>query len=107
MENETTTKNLIPSSKVYVYEIDNRINGFIGTLDNYIAGLFVAEDHQSKGIGKALLNQVKRSNSELTLNVYSKNKRALEFYTRQGFEQVSKNIDTNTNELEIMMTWKG
>ena len=48
MENETTTKNLIPSSKIYVYEIDNRINGFIGTLDNYIAGLFVVEDHQSK-----------------------------------------------------------
>ena len=47
--------------------------------DNYIAGIFVKEAAQSKGIGKQLLNYVKELKSVLSLNVYQKNIRAISF----------------------------
>ena len=41
------------------------IDGFIGLTDSYIAGLFVKDIVQSKGIGKQLLDYVKRIKSSL------------------------------------------
>lgn len=37
---------ILPNAEVYVYEVGNEILGFIGMDADYIAGIFVAEDHQ-------------------------------------------------------------
>lgn len=57
------------------------------------------------GIGSELLNCVKKYHSSLTLSVYKKNKRAVAFYQKQGFEVIEKKIDKNVNE-EYVMEWK-
>ena len=73
--------------------------------ENYIAGIFVQENAQSRGIGKQLLNYVKEIKTTLSLSVYQKNMRAISFYQREQFIIQSKNIDDN-NEKEFIMSWK-
>ncbi len=104
--NYERVQEMLPKANLYVYEEDNKIQGFIGLSDNYIAGIFVYPSYQSKGIGKVLLDFVKEKQSFLTLQVYQKNYRALTFYKREGFVPVKEQLDQDTNELEIVMDWK-
>lgn len=98
-------KEMLPDSEIFVYEQNHIIQGFIGLMDQYIAGIFVKADSQSKGIGKALLNYVKESHSELSLHVYRKNTRAVAFYVREGFDVAKEQADENTGEVELAMNW--
>lgn len=106
--NYEIVKEILPKSEIYVYEEDdtNLIDGFIGLLDSYLAGLFVKDTAQSKGIGKQLLDYAKSIKSEMTLSVYQKNIRAVHFYQREQFQIQSENIDDNTNEKEFIMIWR-
>lgn len=99
-------KDILPQAEVYVYEIDNEIKGFIGLTDNYIAGIFIASECQSKGIGKELLCYAKEKKENLSLSVYIKNSRAINFYKRENFKVISENLDENTGEKEFYMTWE-
>ncbi len=103
--NYDKVKQILPKSTVYVYEMDNKIQGFIGLIDNYIAGVFVDNNVQSKGIGKKLLDYVKQHNERLTLHVYQKNYRAVKFYQREGFVILNEQIDEDTKEAEFTMFW--
>lgn len=105
-KNYDMVKEILPQADVFVYEEENKIKGFVGIMDNYIAGIFVLKNMQSKGIGKKLLEYIKNKKTELSLNVYEKNNRAIEFYKKEKFEIVSKKIDENTNEIEVLMKWK-
>ncbi|WP_307495018.1 N-acetyltransferase [Clostridium sardiniense] len=97
----------IPISKTYIYKEDNIIKGFISILNNnFIGGLFVANDSQGQGIGRELVDTVKNELNSLTLNVFKENVRALKFYKREGFEIVSESIDSATLKEEILMKWK-
>lgn len=60
---------------------------------------------QSLGFGRKLLNFVKAIHLTLQLNVYKKKQKAISFYLREGFLIISENIDDNTQELELSMTW--
>lgn len=106
--NFENVKALFSQAEIYVFEDDefNKIRGFIGLDNNYIAGLFVSENFQSGGIGKQLLDYVKEIKPELSLNVYKKNTRAVQFYQRENFKIISEKTDKNTNETEYEMIWK-
>lgn len=106
-DNYAVVKDLLPQAEIYVYEDDdsNQIDGFIGLTDNYIEGIFIREALQSRGIGKQLLNYVKKIKSIMSLRVYQKNTRAITFYQREQFVIRSENIDDSTNEKEFIMTW--
>lgn len=102
--NYAEVKKLLAQAEIYIYE-DQIILGFIGLMDNYIAGIFVSEESQSKGIGKKLLDYAKGIKKELRLSVYEKNTLAISFYKREGFTIESENIDKDTNEQELNMLW--
>lgn len=106
-DNYEMVKDTLPQAEIYVYEDDetNKIDGFIGLTDNYIEGIFVREAGQSRGIGKQLLDYVKKIKSNMRLSVYQKNIRAIGFYQSEQFVIQSENIDDNTNEKEFIMTW--
>lgn len=74
-------------------------------MENYIAGIFVKGNNKSKGIGKSLLDFIKEKREELNLSVYEKNTRAIEFYKREGFVVVDKNIEEDNDEVEFLMSW--
>lgn len=64
-------------------EKDDDIRGFIGMMENYIAGIFVDEKFRSCGIGRELLDYAKSVKKELSLSVYKKNQAAARFYLLQ------------------------
>ena len=105
--NYEMVEEILPKAEIYVHEDDdtNLINGFIGLMNSYLAGLFVKDSAQSKGIGKQLLDYAKNIKSEMTLSVYQKNIRAVHFYQREQFQIQSENIDDSTNEKEFIMIW--
>lgn len=122
-------KETLPRAEVYVFETDEknvraagkiyeeaaadirehtvrRLTGFIGITGGYIAGIFVKEGEQSRGVGKQLLDHAKKGRRRLTLQVYEKNDRAIHFYQREGFHVRYSDVDENTGEAEFLMEWK-
>lgn len=99
-------KRAIPVSEVYVCENEEGVCGFAGIEDSYIIGLFVEDSARSKGIGKMMLDYIKNIREELTLNVYQKNERAIEFYKREKFTVEAETVDQNTKEQEFVMSWR-
>lgn len=106
--NLETVKNMLPQAEIYVYEDEktHRILGFAGLTGSYLAGIFVEENSRSRGIGKQLIDSIKKIKPEIHLNVYKKNIRAVSFYLREDFTAQSESVDSNTNEKELLMTWK-
>lgn len=92
-------------SKIYIYEENEIIYGFVGINDGFIEGLFVIKNNRSKGIGKKLIDFCKQKNNILSLKVYKKNKRALKFYIREKFKIEEETIDDENNEIEYKMVW--
>lgn len=101
-------KEMLPLAELYIYENDQtkQIEGFIGLINDYIAGIFVKSKVQSKGIGKQLLDYIKNLRQHLHLSVYQKNQRAIYFYQREQFIIDSENMDNDTGEKEFVMVWK-
>lgn len=104
--NYELVKEMLSQAEVYVYESNGKIQGFIGLNGEYMEGIFVCDKLQSQGIGKRLLDFVKKSRTELSLNVYQKNTRAIHFYQREGFEIQSEGLDEATGEKDYVMTWQ-
>jgi putative acetyltransferase len=61
---------------------------------------------RSCGVGKRLLEYVKQTHSALSLDVYQKNIRAVDFYRREGFVIVSSQADEDTGEFDFTMSWE-
>jgi putative acetyltransferase len=103
--NYDMVKDMLPNAAIFVYEDNNIIQGFVGLMESYMAGIFINANSQSKGIGKALLDYVKENRSELSLQVYRKNVRAVKFYLREDFVVLKEQIDEKTGEVELIMNW--
>lgn len=99
-------KELLLQATVYVYEDNQKIQGFIGLNGEYIEGIFVSAEMQSHGIGRLLLDYIKNRKTKLFLNVYQQNTRAISFYKREGFEIKSYSLDKATGEKDYFMTWQ-
>ena len=106
ISNYEFVKEMLPQAEVYVYEDDKMIQGFIGINDEYIEGIFVSDEMQSRGIGKMLLDYIKDKKDRLQLKVYQKNVRAMSFYQREGFTIQSEEMNEFTREKEYVMNWE-
>lgn len=104
-QNFHMVRELLPQAELWVREQDEKLLGFIGLTDDYIAGIFVDGSARSKGIGKELLDHVKQLHRTLTLHVYEKNLRAVNFYLREGFLIQSVQTAETTGEPEFLMIW--
>lgn len=93
-------------AKNYIYIKDNKIIAFISIINNqYIGALFVDIENQGQQIGGIMLDFIKTKHPNLTLNVYSKNKIAVNFYIKNHFQITGTQIDEDTNEEEYTMMW--
>lgn len=90
-DNYDDVKTAFSQTPPLAYYRDETILGFIGVIDNYIAGFFVDRQHQHEGIGTKLLNAIKQSHSRLTLDVYEQNTTAITFTGKQ----VSRSLNAN------------
>ncbi len=103
--NFQAVKAQLPEAEVYVCEEDGRLSGFIGLEGEYIAGLFVAKQERSRGVGKQLLDAAKAAHDYLELRVYAENWPAVKFYYREGFTLCSQDVDGSTGADEYLMAW--
>ncbi len=105
--NFALVKNLLPQADILVYQDNSSIQGFVGITNiSYIAGLFVADQFQSRGVGSALIEQCKQLYFFLELDVYVKNEIAVKFYKKHGFKIQKEKINEDTKEKEYSMVWR-
>ncbi len=103
--NAKYVKEAIQEAEVYVYEDNKEIKGFIGINKGHIEGIFVEEKYRNQGIGKELIAYCKNKYNKLTLEVYKKNTKAINFYEREQFKLIKEDIEAANNEVEILMEW--
>ena len=106
-KNYTEVSRIMQLATVFVWEEDGRVQGFIGAMEGFVAGLFVKEEKRGKGIGKALLDKMKEVEKSLSLAVYEKNVRAVRFYMREGFKVQSERVEESTKEREFLLSYEG
>lgn len=97
----------LPNAETWVAERDGRIVGFIGLLDSFIGGLFVAPDAHGQGIGQQLIAHAHVLKGPLTVEVYADNPIAPAFYRRCGFTEIArKDRDDEGRPLPILVMRK-
>lgn len=106
--NFEAVKEMLSQAEIYLYEeeAEGGILGFVGLDGDYIAGIFVSEAAQSKGVGSRLIQFAKGIRNRLELSVYVKNTGAIRFYERAGFQIHHEGTDEATGEKEYFMVWK-
>ncbi len=104
--NAPAVREQLLQARIYVYEKDGVIQGFVGMQTDYLAGIFVDQSVRSMGIGKQLLSHVKTLYPAFSLNVYQKNERAVAFYLREGLTISAEGLEEDTGNLEYTMTWR-
>ena len=105
LDNYPMVKEQFKTAEIYV-DAELEIKGFVGLQSDYIAGIFVEKSYRNQGIGKKLINFLKKNHQELSLDVYDKNIRAKQFYERNGFEVSTQSIERETGEKESRLVWK-
>lgn len=97
----------LPSARTWVWEENSKLLGFVSVLESqYVGALFVHPDALRKGIGKALLDHVKQRFDALSLEVYQKNDRAVNFYHAQGFRIEDSAWQEETQHPTWIMNWQ-
>lgn len=94
----------LSQAEVIVAEENSKIVGFAGMQNDYLAGIFVKKEYRHQGIGNKLLQTIKKSHISITLNVYTDNKSAVNFYQHQKFRVVKEQED-ETGHKEYVMEW--
>lgn len=105
-DNEDIVRSMLPRAEVYVWEEQGELRGFVGLMEEYIAGIFVDGPCRGQGGGKALLDHAKGRHDRLTLQVYEKNRGAVRFYLREGFRCLRESVEEDSGETEYLMGWE-
>lgn len=107
IKNYDLVRELLKEADVYIFEEEDVVKGFIGVVENnYIGGIFVKKEYQRDGVGQRLIDFCKATYSCLTLNVFIKNKRAINFYNKNGFVVLEELINEDTKEREYLMSFE-
>ena len=93
-----------PQSDVFIYIENEEILGFVAILNcNFVGALFVAVEHQGRGVGKKLIDFACCEYEGLTLAVYKDNERAVKFYQKAGFRINKEQPNDDTEIVEYIM----
>lgn len=96
---------LFETDLVWVAEIQDHIVGFCTRSDDNIGALYVVAEVRSTGIGKRLLDMAKENRNWITVWAYEANKHALSFYKREGLIEIRREIEAESNLMNIEHRW--
>ena len=88
-----STENLVKAdnSFIYAYLIDEKVCGYLMVLDSIdvyeILAIATVEEYRNKGIAQELLNKIKTK--DIFLEVRENNEKAINFYKKNNFKQIS------------------
>lgn len=86
----------LPRYETWVWATDQGISGFISHHRDFVGGLFVTPEQQGNGIGRALVEHVRRIYGALQVEVFAVNMKARAFYARLEFGLVSEYVHQAT-----------
>lgn len=95
--------------KLYGYEQDNQILGFIQIQNSFgdvdIINIAVNSEYQHQGIGQLLVNYVidEIKPKKIMLEVRASNNKAINFYQKIGFQEIHRRKNYYGNEDAIIM----
>lgn len=79
------------NSFIYVYLIDEKVCGYLMVLDSIdvyeILAIATVEEYRNKGIAQELLDKIKTK--DIFLEVRKSNEKAINFYNKNNFKQIS------------------
>ena len=79
------------NSFIYVYLIDDKVCGYLMILDSIdvyeILAIATVEEYRNKGIAQELLEKIKTK--DIFLEVRESNEKAINFYKKNNFKQIS------------------
>ncbi len=96
---------LFNTDLVWVAEIEGRIVGFCTRDEDNIGALYVVPEVRSTGIGKRLLDMAKADRDWITVWAYEENIHALRFYRREGLVEICREIEAESNLMNIEHRW--
>lgn len=105
-EKESMRNIYIPSSETYTLVENKEIIGFISLQKEVLAAIFIDPKKQGKGRGGELMKYAFSLRDNLTLNVYSENYSAINFYKKYGFNIQKEGKCLHTGAMELTMTWQ-
>ncbi len=88
-----STENLVKAdnSFIYAYLVDEKVCGYLMVLDSIdvyeILAIATVEEYRNKGIAQELLDKIKTK--DIFLEVRESNKKAINFYKKNNFKQIS------------------
>ena len=88
-----STENLVKAdnSFIYAYLIDEKVCGYLMVLDSIdvyeILAIATIEEYRNKGIAQELLDKIKTK--DIFLEVRKSNEKAINFYKKNNFKQIS------------------
>ena len=88
-----STENLVKAdnSFIYAYLIDEKVCGYLMVLDSIdvyeILAIATIEKYRNKGLAQELLDKIKTK--DIFLEVRESNKKAINFYKKNNFKQIS------------------
>lgn len=88
-----STENLVKAdnSFIYAYLINEKVCGYLMVLDSIdvyeILAIATVEEYRNKGIAQELLDKIKTK--DIFLEVRESNERAINFYKKNDFKQIS------------------
>jgi len=92
---------------VWVVEDSDELAGFIALQPGWVDHLYVATDHQGKGIGSRLINHAKEAQDNLRLYTFQANTPARRFYDAHGFDiiEMTDGADNEESEPDVLYEW--
>jgi len=100
---ESMLTDYLPGSQVFIRDLGGCPAAFAAVKGDYLAALFVRPEFWGRGLGAELLENVLNGRKIMRLNVYQRNRRAVDFYRRFGFAEERKSFCPHTGQLEISM----
>ena len=88
-----STENLVKAdnSFIYAYLVDEKVCGYLMVLDSIdvyeILAIAAVEEYRNKGIAQELLDKIKTK--DIFLEVRKSNEKAINFYKKNNFKQIS------------------
>ena len=86
----------LKTSRKFVACDDEKVVGFVGVDDKYLAWLHIDPDHYGKGIGRALLKiAIREIGAGAWTIVLDGNQKAISLYESEGFQEVKRYAGEN------------
>ncbi len=101
---------VLATQKCWLMERKGEVLGFIAVHDSWISHLYVLPKYQGIGIGTTLLDLAKEfSPTYLQLWTFQENRRARNFYAKQGFVEVELTDGAGNEERtpDVRLEWQG